>query len=164
MGVGLILSVEEDGGNGGQEAERGRKQSLRDARDRVRGAAQGLSGRRSLITSQAEEALEQMEEAATALRQGNRAEAQNIFASIQRSAGRNFDFANQENLRKLGGASDAMRMLNALGSKSPTDRDFAAEMAKQAMSFTSGSGAVAGGEFKDLADVLAAASLLAIPE
>jgi hypothetical protein len=141
-------------------------QGLRDARDRVKGAAQGLSGRRGLITSQADEALEQMEEAAIALRQGNRAGAQQIFGSMQSGAGRNFDFANQENLRKLGGATDTMRIITALESKSPTDRAFAAEVAKKALSFTSGPGSETTGakDFKGLTDVLAAAALQAVPE
>ncbi|MFC1958930.1 hypothetical protein ACFLV6_03350, partial [Chloroflexota bacterium] len=141
-------------------------QGLRDARDRVKGAAQGLSGRRGLITSQADEALEQMEEAAIALRQGNRAGAQQIFDSMQSGAGRKFNFANQENLRKLGGATDTMRIITALESKSPTDRAFAAEVAKKALSFTSAPGSETTGakELQGLADVLAAAALQAVPE
>ncbi|MFC1946287.1 hypothetical protein ACFLXY_00025 [Chloroflexota bacterium] len=136
---------------------------LRNARDRIQGAAQGLGSRRSMITSQADEALDQMEEAAAALRQGDRSGAQKIFESMQSGSGRNFDFMNQENLRKLGGASDTMRMIDLLQSKTPTDRNFAAEVAKKALSFTATPGSEAA-ELKGLAEVLTAASLEVIPE
>jgi hypothetical protein len=100
-----------------------------------------------------------MEEAAKAIRQGDRNRARQIFETMQSGAGRNFDFANQENTRKLGSATDMMRRIIALESGSPTDRDFATEIAKQLMSFTSDS--VSG---EALTDTLIVAGFQVIPD
>ena len=132
---------------------------LSDARDRIRGAADSPIDRRGMIAAQGEEALEQMEEAARALQHGDRAGAEQIFTRMQSGAGRNFDFAHQESLRKLGGATDMMRLITALESSSPTDRDFAIEAVKHLMSSTS---ETSSGEA--LTDILITTGFRVIPE
>jgi hypothetical protein len=127
---------------------------LRDARDRVTGAGQGLSGRRGGVLRHAEETLSQMEEVADLIRQGDTAGAQALWSQMQTGSRVAFSSANAQNVRRLARARENLEFIERLGAETPGDLEFAKEVAGIGLKLTEEEKVEGAKDVKTLTEVL----------
>ncbi|MBF8265357.1 MAG: hypothetical protein HW384_1221 [Dehalococcoidia bacterium] len=127
---------------------------LQDAKDRVKNAAQGLSGRRGGVLHHAEDTLTQMQEVAQAIRLGDTTRAQTLWNQMQTGSRAAFTVARSQNAGRLSRLSERLEFIERLGQETPSDLDFAKEVAEIGLKFTDDKGIQGAGDIKALVDVL----------
>ncbi|MDO8637914.1 MAG: hypothetical protein Q7R34_17050, partial [Dehalococcoidia bacterium] len=102
----------------------------------------------------AEDTLTQMQDVAQAIRQGDTTRAQTLWNQMQTGSRAVFGVARAQNTGKLSRLSERLEFIERLGQETPSDLDFAKEVAEIGLKFTEEEGIQGAGDIKTLVDVL----------